>query len=89
MSRQATAGSPTVSPITDLPGFGDASVGYEIAVPFSDGGQASTLYLDIIAVRIGRAFVGFNFSNFDERIPNGPAIAQAVVIRVAEAQASA
>jgi hypothetical protein len=88
-SSLPAAGSPTVSPITDLQGVGDEAVGYEIVLPFTTSGLTSTLYLDIIAVRVGRVFLGFNFSNIDARIPDGPAIVQAVVARVTEAQASA
>jgi hypothetical protein len=88
-SSQAGAGQPTVSPITDLQGVGDDAVGYEIALDLTANGQTGTLYIDLIAVRVGRTFLGFNFSNLFERIPDGPAIVQAVVGRVAEAQATA
>jgi hypothetical protein len=88
-SSQAGAGEPSVSPVTDLEGVGDGAVGYEITLPLSVAGQSATLYIDLIGVRIGRAFVGFNFSNLDARIPDGPSIVQAVVARVADAQASA
>lgn len=88
-SSLPAAGTPTVSPITDLQGVGEEAVGYEIVVPFTVSGLSSTLYLDIIAVRIGRVFLGFNFSNLDARIPDGPAIVQTVVARVTEAEASA
>jgi hypothetical protein len=87
LSNTQAAGSPTVSPVTDLQGVGDDAVGYEIAVPFSSGGQTATLYLDFIFVRVGRAVVGFRFSNGDARIPEGPAIVQTVAQRVATAEA--
>jgi hypothetical protein len=86
---QSGAGVPSVSPVTDLEGVGDGAVGYEITIPISLAGRSATVYLDLIAVRVGRAFVGFNFSNLDGPIPDGPAIVQAVVARVAEAQGSA
>lgn len=88
-SGQASAGEPTVSPVTDLEGVGDDAVGYEIQVPFSTRGQSATLYIDLIAVRVGRAFIGFNFSNLEASIPGGPLIVQGVVARVAAAQGSA
>lgn len=88
-SGQASAGQPTVSPVTDLQGVGDEAVGYEIEVPFTASGQSATLFLDLIAVRVGRAFIGFNFSNLGERIADGPTIVQSVVARVASAQGSA
>jgi hypothetical protein len=83
------AGEPSVSPITNLEGVGDAAVGYEITIPISAQGQSATVYLDLIAARVGRAVVGFNFSNLDASIPEGPGIVQAVLGRVAEAQAPA
>jgi hypothetical protein len=88
-SGQASAGEPSVSPISNLDGVGDEAVGYEITVPFSASGQTATLYIDLIAVRVGRAFVGLNFSNLNETISGGPSIVQAVVARVAAAQGSA
>lgn len=88
-SGQASAGEPSVSPISDLEGVGDEAVGYEITVPFSVSGQTATLFIDLIAVRVGRAVVGFNFSNVGETISGGPSIVQGVVARVAAAQGSA
>ena len=81
--------SPTVSPITDLAGVGDESVGYELTLDVRVSGQATTAYIDFIATRAGRAFVGFGFTNLGERIPDGPSIVQAVLGRVADAQGSA
>jgi hypothetical protein len=86
---QAGAGEPTVSPITDLAGVGDDAVGYEITVDLSAGGETGTLYIDLVAVRVGRTFLGFNLANLSDRLPEGPALVQTVVARVAEAQASA
>jgi hypothetical protein len=82
-------GSASVSPITDLQGVGDDSVGYEEILTSSENDQLPSLYVDLVLVRVGRAVVGFSFSNPGERIPDGPAIVQTVVARVAEAQASA
>lgn len=86
-SEQPTAETPSVAPITDLQGVGDEAVGYEIVVTFSQRGQSFTLYLDIVAVRVGRAVLGFNFSNIGSRITEGPDIVNVVVDRVAAAQA--
>jgi hypothetical protein len=82
-------GSPTSSPVTDLQGVGDGSVGHELTVDLPVQGQLTPAYIDFIAVGVGRAFIGFGFSNLSERIAEGPAIVQAVVARVSEAQAKA
>ena len=82
-----TAAPPTVSPITDLQGVGDEAVGYEIAATFTQNGGAATLYIDFIVVRVGRAVLGFGFTNVDARIPQGPDIVTAVVQRVGAAEA--
>jgi hypothetical protein len=86
-SEQPTADTPSVAPITDLQGVGDEAIGYEIVVTFSQSGQSFTLYLDIVAVRVGRAVLGFNFSNIGSRITEGPDIVNAVVERVSTAEA--
>jgi hypothetical protein len=85
--NRPTAAPPTVSPITDLQGVGDEAVGYEIAATFTQNGGAATLYIDFIVVRVGRAVLGFGFTNVDARIPQGPDIVTAVVQRVATAEA--
>ncbi|HEV3134550.1 MAG TPA: hypothetical protein VG348_07595 [Acidimicrobiia bacterium] len=77
---------PTVSPITDLQGVGDQAVGYEIAATFTQNGGEATLYIDFIVVRVGRAVLGFAFTNVGSRITQGPDIVNAVVQRVAAAQ---
>jgi hypothetical protein len=82
-----SAGPPTVSPITDLQGVGDEALGYEIAATFTQNGGSATLYIDFIVVRVGRAAVGFAFTNVDARIPEGPDIVTAVVQRVTAAEA--
>jgi hypothetical protein len=88
-AKQPTAGSPEVTPIADLQGVGDEAVGFETQLSFSRNNLSFTLYLDIIRVRVGRSVVGFKFSNFDARMPNGPDIVRAVVARVAQAEATA
>ncbi len=87
LSGAQSAGQPTVAPITDLQGVGDDAIGVEITVPFTSGDQTASLYLDFIFVRVGRAVVGFRFSNGDARLPEGPGIVQMVVQRVASAEA--
>jgi hypothetical protein len=81
------AAPPTVSPITDLQGVGDEALGYEIAATFTQEGGTATLYIDFVVVRVGRAAMGFGFTNVDARIPQGPDIVNAVVQRVASAEA--
>jgi hypothetical protein len=82
-------GTPTISPLTDLQGVGDEAVGYETTLDLRVAGETATLYIDFIAVRVGRAFVAFGFTNRGERFPDGPAMVQAVVARLAAAQAPA
>jgi hypothetical protein len=81
-----SGGQATATPITDLQGVGDASVGYELSFNVTDqNGQPVHLIADVIAVRVGRALVGFDFLNTDVRIPTGAAIVQAVVSRLTSA----
>jgi hypothetical protein len=82
-----TTAPPTVAPITDLQGVGDEAVGYEIAATFTQDGGTATLYVDFVVVRVGRAALGFGFTNVDARIPQGPEIVNAVVQRVSAAEA--
>lgn len=88
LSSQQGAGEPSVAPITDLQGVGDDAVGYEITIPLRAGGETATLYFDLVAVRVGRAFLGFNFADLFERLPEAPAIVQAAVGRVADTDAA-
>jgi hypothetical protein len=73
--------------VGDLQGVGDEAVGYEIAATFTQNGGTATLYIDFIVVRVGRAVLGFGFTNVNARIPQGPDIVTAVVQRVAAAEA--
>jgi hypothetical protein len=82
-----TAAPPTATPITDLQGVGDESTGYEIAASFTQDGGTATLYIDFVVVRVGRAVMGFGFTNVDARIPQGPEIVNAVVQKVSAAEA--
>jgi hypothetical protein len=78
---------PTVAPIPDLVGVGNEAIGYELTLDVTVAGAPVTAYIDFIAVRVGRAFVGFGFTDVGERLPEGPAIVQTVVGRVRDAQA--
>ncbi len=49
-------GSPTSSPVTDLQGVGDGSVGHELTVDLPVQGQLTPAYIDFIAVGVGRAW---------------------------------
>ena len=84
--NRPAATPPSVAPITDLQGVGDEAVGYEIATTFTQNGGSATLYIDFIVVRVGRAALGFAFTNVDARITQGPDIVNAVVQRVAAAE---
>jgi hypothetical protein len=84
--NRPVAAPPSVAPITDLQGVGDEATGYEIATTFTQNGGNATLYIDFIVVRVGRAALGFAFTNVDARITQGPDIVNAVVQRVAAAE---
>jgi hypothetical protein len=86
--KKATRGQGqlTLTPITDLPGVGDDRAGYEASITVtSQTGQPVHVIADIIVVRVGRAVAGFNLANNDVRIPQGPAIVNAVVARLRSA----
>jgi hypothetical protein len=83
--NRPTAGPPMASPITDLQGVGDEATGYEIAATFTQDGGTATLYIDFVVVRVGRAVMGFGFTNVGARIQQGPDIVNAVVQRVSAA----
>jgi hypothetical protein len=85
-NRPAVA-PPTVSPITDLQGVGNEALGYEISATFTQNGGQATLYIDFVVVRVGRAVLGFAFTNVGGRITQGPDIVNATVQRVAAAKA--
>jgi hypothetical protein len=77
----------TVAPIPDLESLGDETVGYEITSNVAAGGQRATVVVDFIGVRVGRAFVGFGFSNLNGPLADARTIVQTVAGRVSEAQA--
>jgi hypothetical protein len=73
----------TVVPVTTLAGSSDASVGYEGTLATHDAqGTPVTVVFDLAAVTVGRAFVGFDFSNVTVALPEGPALVQAVTARL-------
>jgi hypothetical protein len=84
--NRPAATPPSVGPITDLQGVGDEATGYEIAATYTQNGGEATLYIDFIVVRVGRAVLGFAFTNVNGRITQGPDIVGAVVQRVAAAE---
>jgi hypothetical protein len=82
-----TAGVARIAPITDLEGVGEEAVGYEMTINFA-ADNPTTAYIDFLAIRVGRAFLGFNFVNLGEPFSDGPTMVQTVLTRVAEAQTS-
>lgn len=68
--------------ISNLQGIGDTAVGYEFRVQATVQTSQMTYIFDVIGVRIGRAFIGFTFTNPNVSIPQGPAIVNAVISRV-------
>jgi hypothetical protein len=87
LRNQPAAAPPTVAPITDLQGVGDEALGCEIAASYTQNGGVATLYIDYVAVRVGRAAMIFVFANVGGRITQGPDIVNATVQRVAAAKA--
>jgi hypothetical protein len=82
-SLNGLTGTINVAPLTSLAGLGDAEVGYSLTLTISAQGQQETLYDDLVAVRVGRAFLGFNFQSLGAELPTGPAIIRAATNRVA------
>jgi len=79
-------GQATVAPIANLQGIGDEAAGFEATITGSDqNGQPVHVIADVIGVRVGRGFVGFNFLNNNVVIPQGPAIVNAAVGRLTTA----
>jgi len=78
------AGTATVAPLTaQLQGLGDANAGYEGTIQgTSQQGQPIALVADLVAVRVGRAVVTFEFLNANVQIPDGPGIVDTVVRRL-------
>jgi hypothetical protein len=80
------SGQATVAPLTGLQGIGDDNAGFEAAITLPDRtGQSIHVVADLIGIRVGRAFLGFDFASADRQIAQGPAIVNAVVSRVRSA----
>jgi hypothetical protein len=82
-SLNGLTGTISVAPLTSVAGLGDAEVGYSLTLTISAQGQQETLYDDLVAVRVGRAFLGFNFQNLGAELPIGPMIIRTTTSRVA------
>jgi hypothetical protein len=78
-------GQATVAPLTDVQGLGDQAVGFQADITGTQNGQPVHAIADVVGVRVGRAFVGFNFLNNDVRLPDGVGIVQAVMGRLTTA----
>jgi hypothetical protein len=73
----------TVTPASDLVTSGDAGAAYEGTLATHDTqGTPVTIVFDLAAVTVGRAVVGFDFSNLTTRLPQAPALVQAVTTRL-------
>ena len=72
------------TPLSGLQGVGDQRGGYESVITIPGQG---TLVVDEVGVRVGRAFVGFTFTNPATTITEGPGVVNAVVNRLTEAGA--
>ena len=66
----------------DLQGVGDGSVGFEFPAHFNVQGSPLTLIFDYVGVRVGRAFVGFIFSNPSVQITQDRVIVNSVISRL-------
>jgi hypothetical protein len=76
----------SAAPVASLHGVGDDSAGWEATLHATDRqGNSVTVVFDVIAVRVGRAFVGFDFSNQGGPLGQARSIITAVVQRVAAA----
>ena len=82
-SLNGLTGTVSVAPLTNLAGLGDDEVGYSLTLTTSAQGQQETLYGDLVAIRVGRAVLVFNFQNLGAELPTGPTIIRATTSRVA------
>jgi hypothetical protein len=75
-----------VVPRTDLQGVGDDNAGYEATLQGNDRqGNPVTVVFDVLAVRVGRGFIGFDFGNQGGRLPQASQIVNTIAQRVAAA----
>jgi hypothetical protein len=70
-SLQGASATISVPLLTNLAGLGDDEVGYSVTLTVPTPGQPQTLYDDIVAVRVGRAILSFNFQNLGGELPMG------------------
>lgn len=82
-SLQGAKATISVASLTNLAGLGDDEAGYSVTLTVPTQGQPQTLYDDIVAVRVGRAILGFNFQNLGAELPMGPTIIRQAASRVA------
>jgi hypothetical protein len=82
-SLQGANATISVASLTNLAGLGDDEVGYSVTLTVPTQGEPQTLYDDIVAVRVGRVILGFNFQNLGAELPMGPAIIRQATSRVA------
>jgi hypothetical protein len=82
-SLQGASATISVALLTNLAGLGDDEVGYSVTLTVPTPGQPQTLYDDIVAVRVGRAILSFNFQNLGGELPMGPAIIRQATSRAA------
>ena len=76
----------TVVPLANLQDVGDDNAGYEATLQGADRqGNPVTVVFDVLAVQVGRVFVGFDFGNQGGRLGQAPQIVNAVINRVATA----
>jgi hypothetical protein len=76
----------TAAPVANLQGVGDDNAGWEATLQATDrAGNPVTVVFDVVAVRVGRAFVGFDFSNQGGPLGQARPVIAAVVQRVAAA----
>lgn len=73
---------------SQLQGVGNDAVGYEITLHATgSNGAPVTAVFDLVGARVGRALVTFYFGNEGTRLAQAPAIVNAVVNRLASANA--
>jgi len=69
----------------DVDGVGDDAVGYRLDAEASDGTDRIAIEVNIIAVRVGRAIIGFGAQAGSEDVPDADEILDATVRRLERA----
>ena len=89
VSARKEAGSGSRASVGPVPNMGDVRgdlVGYEAQVRGIDNaGAPVNATLDSVVVRVGRAYVAFDFANEGAQLPQAPTIVRAVINRVIDA----